>query len=224
VIALSGLDGCGKSSQTDYLQQALSRLGRESVVEWTSIVNQPEAVKLVKRAANVVLGLFRSTHGLGDGPGLAGGSDGDRARALRERSASVQFGWALLLGMTHAVRQRRATVRHLRRGRVVICDRYTLDALVHLRYAYGYRESPATRLQTLVMRRIPPPARLTYFLDVPPEIATARKPDYELADNARRATLYRELCPKYGAIRIDGTRPPEEISALIAREVWRVVA
>jgi len=111
-----------------------------------------------------------------------------------------------LQGTTNAFEQRRITKRHLREGKIVICDRYTLDALVQLRYAYRYNDSRAARLQTLLLRKIPPPAQLTYYLDVPPQLATGRKADYEVEKNAVRAALYRELAPKYDAIRIDGTQ------------------
>jgi len=224
LISLSGLDGCGKSSQSRHLQEALDRAGLETVVVWTSVMSQPEAVAAVKRAANRVLAVAAALRGPKAGPANGAGSAEpvDRANALRHRSASVRFGWALLQGATNAVRQRRATAAELRRGRVVICDRYVLDALVQLRYAYG--TGRGTRPLDALLRVIPPRPQLSYLLDVPPEIATARKPEYDVDQNTERAQIYRKLAHEHGAIWIDSTLPPEEICAQIARDVWQLAS
>lgn len=220
LVALSGLDGAGKSSQARHLTESLTRAGLDPVAVWTSVASQPEGVAGVKRVANLLLNSMASARRVPSGapapPPAA--SPADRANALRKRSGAVRFGWATLQGVTNAARQRRRTARHLRRGRVVICDRYVLDALVHLRYAYG--RSPAARLQTALLRRIPPRPDLTYFLDLPASEATARKAEYRTADNERRARLYRELCASHGAIRLDATQPEAVICARIAGDVW----
>ena len=222
LISLSGLDGCGKSSQSRHLQETLDRAGFETVVVWTSVMAQPEAVAAVKRAANRLLAAGAALRGLRSDPAgdLRPSASVDRANALRHRSPSVRFGWALLQGATNAVRQRRATAPELRRGRVVICDRYVLDALVQLRYAYG--TGRGTRPLDALLRAIPPRPQLSYLLDVPPELATARKPEYEVEQNTERAHIYRELAPEHGAVWIDSTLAPEEICAQIARDVWRL--
>lgn len=219
LIALSGLDGCGKSTQAANLQRTLERLGEDPLTEWTSIVNQPAAVTKMKTAANLALrALARVRRMLEAGRHPTPAAPADHANSLRKQSGAVSFGWGLLQGTITAVRQRRMALRHLRNGRIVICDRYTLDALVHLRFAY--RESHGAALQAYLMRKIPPPASLSYFLDVDPREATRRKADYTLDDNVERAGLYRDLAPRYGAIRIDGELPQDEICAAIARDVW----
>ena len=219
LIALSGLDGCGKSSQSHHLQDALTRAGLDTTVVWTSVMAQPEAVAAVKRTANRLLATGSAlARVFGRRSASSPKTAPDRANELRRRSGSVSFGWALLQGLVNAVRQRRVTAPALRRGQVVICDRYVLDALVHLRYAYGERRG------AWLLRRIPPRADLTFFFDLPPEVASARQPEYEPAQNAERARLYRELGPALDAIWIDATLPRDEICALIARQTWQLAS
>ena len=220
VIALSGLDGCGKSSQARHVQDALIQAGLGTSVIWTSVMSQPQGVATVKAIANRALAAAAAIRRLVPGSKRSAPSAEaeDRANALRRGSSSVSLGWALLQGTVNAVRQRRATRAALRRGEVVICDRYVLDALVHLRYAYGQRRG------AWLLRRIPPRADLTFFFDLPPEVASARQPEYEPAQNAERARLYRELGPALDAIWIDATLPRDEICALIARQTWQLAS
>ena len=120
------------------------------------------------------------------------------------------------------MQQARAVAPHLWRGRVVICDRYTLDSKVHLRYAYG--EERAFGFQAALIGHLSPRPDLAYLLDVSPETASTRKRDYPLEENARRGNLYLEEAEGLGVRRLDGERPREEICAQLAREVWDFLA
>jgi thymidylate kinase len=100
----------------------------------------------------------------------------------------------------------------------VVCDRFTLDSVVHMRYAYG--EHRSFRLQEALIRALSPRPRRSYFLDVPPEVASTRKQDFPLEENATRARLYSEERPRFGAVVLDGERPREDLCAEIAADVW----
>jgi thymidylate kinase len=128
--------------------------------------------------------------------------------------------WVSIVALAHASAQRRSARPHLRRGRVVICDRYSLDSAAHLRYRYG----PARRFrfQTTLVNRLSPLPLRAFFLDVPPETAYARKAEqYDLHALTAQARLYREEHRRLGVKRLDGERPREDLCAEIIEEVWR---
>jgi thymidylate kinase len=175
------------------------------------------ALSAIAAPAKRVLG-FRPRRGKAHSPS-AGGSPPDSARELRRRSGFLTHAWVLVVALSHARVQRRATRRHLAAGRVVVCDRYTLDALVYLRYAYGERHR--FRLQSRLIELLSPRPALAFHLDVPAETALARKHEqYGLNDLTRLARLYREEHGRLGVRLLDGERPREELCAEIGREAW----
>ena len=215
LVTLSGLDGAGKSSQAKALREALDRLGHNAVVEWTSLSQHPPVLHALTSAAGWVL------RRRGAGATAVAMSKPDPRTALRERSAAVTFAWSTIVALTNALEQSRASARHLARGRIVICDRYTLDSKVHLRFAYG--EGRAFRFQTALIRRLSPQTDRAYLLDVSAEEATRRKADYELSENSRRAALYREEAAGLGVRTVDGERRREDICAELAADVLRML-
>ena len=121
IISLSGVDGSGKSSQAQFLRETLDRLGFEAVVEWT-----PARVVSLDFLTNPARRLLR----LGPRSQLPGRINPD----LRPSSYSpvVTHTWVAIASVATAISLWLAVWRHLGRGRVVICDRYTLDFAVFL--------------------------------------------------------------------------------------------
>jgi thymidylate kinase len=223
VIALSGLDGSGKTSQAAALCDALERLGFDPVTEWSRLAADPSLDRIagpVKRLLAWRLGAAVPP------PPVAAVLDSSRlaepAKRVRQRSRTMTATWAAIVAVANGWRQRRVTVSHLRAGRVVICDRYTLDSAVHLRYRYG--ETNRRRFQVGLIRLLSPRPLRCYFLDVPPETALARKSDHYNLDQLRRqAPLYRQESREHGARRLDGERPRAELCAEIAADVWALL-
>jgi thymidylate kinase len=220
VIALSGLDGSGKTSQAVALCRALEGLGFDPVSEWTRLAANPSLDRIagpVKRLLVWKLGdpaMPAAASSALDSSRLA-----EPAKRIRQRSRGMTAAWATVVSVSNGWRQRRATVRHLRAGRVVICDRYTLDSAVHLRYRYG--ETHRRRLQVWVIRLLSPTPLRSFYLDVPAETALARKSDhYNLEQLRRQLPLYRQEFHEHGARRLDGERPQTELCAEIAADVW----
>jgi thymidylate kinase len=224
VIAFSGLDGSGKSSQAAALVETLERLGIDATMAWTSVAYHPpwlsRAQRGVKRTLTSLLRRGGKPVPPPAGPDDAGAPRGgdDPAKALRGRSELLTFAWS----MTVTVLLASEVVRHVwparLRGRVVVCDRHLLDAWAHLLYQYG--EDRGYRAQLAVLRRVFPRPLRGYLLEVAPETASGRKQEYDPAQNARRAAIYRRVAADLGVTVIDGERPIEEICAEIAREVW----
>jgi thymidylate kinase len=221
VVAFSGLDGCGKTTQAQSLQGALDRLGYETIVAWISIKALPLPPWL-EALSNVVA---RTISVFSRPPGRRPKGEDDRnsrpqeeiRKQIRRRSSLVTFGWSLIVVLYMTLRTARRVWPAVLRGRVVVCDRYVLDSAVHLRYEYG--EERRYGLQTGLLR-LAGPAPLAFFLDLPPEEASVRKPDYDVTENARRAAIYRAMAKRLGARRIDAELPRDQICAEVARAVW----
>jgi thymidylate kinase len=221
VIALSGLDGCGKTTQSQSLQVGLDRLGYETMRVWISIkaVRLPpwlEALSDVVARAISLLSRPRGRRTKGEDARDSRTQEEIR-KQIRRRSTLVTLGWSLIVVLHMTLRTGRTIWPAVLRGRVVVCDRYVLDSAVHLRYEYGEKHRYALHTRLL---RLAGPAPLAFFLDLPPDRATVRKPDYEVTENARRAAIYRAMAEQLGARRIDAELPRDQICAEVARAVW----
>lgn len=223
VVTLSGVDGSGKSSQAQSLAHALEQLGYESVVEWTPIAsNAPVAA--MSDMTRRVLRAFRwlgpvgrlERHTAAGGSILAreAGADRDSLRAI------FTVGWSAAIAIMNAWSHSRAVLGHVGRGRIVVYDRYTLDSIVILRYLWGGRGE--ARFQSWLVQTLSPRPLCSFFLDVAPETALARKQDqWDLRALRRLVALYRDEYDSLGVHRLDGELPREELCAEIAAVVWR---
>jgi thymidylate kinase len=225
VISLSGLDGAGKSSQSEALASTLRQLGLDVTIQWTrlewttlwenrwlGILGWPvrATLSLVARAQR-----RREPEGTDAPPSL-------EPSALRERSSVISQVWVGIVALAHTAAQRRETRAQLARGQVVICDRYTLDTAVHLRFRYGERRNFGWQIR-LVESRSPRPV-VAFLLDVPAATAYARKAEqYSLEDLERQASLYRQESLRLGVRRLDGELPREQLCTEIGLEVWRAL-
>jgi thymidylate kinase len=107
---------------------------------------------------------------------------------------------------------------HVLRGRLVVFDRYPLDARIAPRRTLG----PAGRLRRWIVGHACPPPELVLVLDVPGATAHARKRelDPDTLESERRA--YRRLAATVRSSAVlDATRPPDEVRREAAAIVWR---
>lgn len=209
VIALSGIDGAGKSLQAAALRDTLQRLGYDATVVWTRLMWDDA---LWRVALPIKRTLARA---LSAAPRV---DADDPVRELREGSRELTHAWAMVVSLVNAISQRRLT-RGARRGRIVICDRYTLDSVVALRYAYG--RHARFRPQRALIAALCPAPRRAYLLDVPAEKAYARKGEYGVEWLAVHRMLYREEHVGLGVRLLDAERPAEDVCAEIALDVWQ---
>lgn len=220
LIAFSGLDGAGKTTQVEGLERALSALGYPVVTVWTSMAGHPSLARVAAPVRMLLLGRARMWRGDVERP--AAGEDADRLTLLRERTPLVHFAWVSFVAAMNAWWQARAVRPNLLRGRIVICDRYTLDSLVHLRYRYG--EHRRYRAHLALIRLLSPRPLRAYLLQVSPAAAYARNQEFTPAQVEQRARLYAQEHEALGVICLDGERPREELCAQIALEVWSALS
>jgi thymidylate kinase len=209
VVAFSGLDGSGKSSQAGYLRDILEKLGYDAFVVWTPA----QAISL----RGLVLPIRRLLR-LGTRSGLPQRESPD----YRPTSypAVVAHVWTFVWVILTALSLRRVLRPHFALGRIIVCDRYALDYAVFLEYRHG--EHRNLRFQRWLLRRLSPKPYASYFLDVAPAVALSRKEDlYAQPELTRQAEVYRRRCAEFGGRRLDGEQPPDALSREVATEVWR---
>lgn len=222
LIALSGLDGAGKTSQCRALADSLERLGFDTSVEWTRLAFDArlDRLRCVARAmGEPLVGVRRPSAGRAPGESP---DDNDPVKALRRRSAILTWAWAMVVALVNVRAQHETTRRHLRAGRVVVCDRYTLDSLVHLRSRYS--RGGDLRPQRWMLRALSPRPTRTYLLDVSPGVARERKQDFSIEELTHHAALYRQEAVAVGAVIVDGERPRDEVRAAIVRDAREALA
>lgn len=212
IVSLSGLDGAGKSSQAVRLVATLDRLGFRPVIVWA-----PSSQLSLRAVVNPVRRL------LGVGRRQSGAADTSPDFRPSQYPAVVAHAWAFVLGIAVAAGLWRAAAPHLGRGRVVVFDRYGLDFAVFLRYRHG--NGRTFGLQLALLRALSPTPVRSYLLDVPGATARGRKVDqYSTAELSRQAELYRDEAARFGTQLVDGERPSDEISEVIAVDAWNALS
>lgn len=217
VVALSGLDGAGKSTQAHALAATLWKLGHDASVEWTRLSLDS---RLDRIAAPVKSLLSLRSRPTGTDPGDAAAARADEsARRLRGRSPVVNSAWTSVVATVNGTSQRRTTVAQLEAGRVVIRDRYVLDSVVQLHSAYGSGQDVSR--QARIVERLSPPPLAAFYLQVSPETAYRRKPEeYTVDELAAHAACYEREADRLGVRRINADRPSAELAAELAATVW----
>jgi thymidylate kinase len=235
VVSLSGLDGSGKTTHAEHLRVALEALGYSVDVEWSKIARDPVLRRLAgplrvildrlpvpttveplaeKGDVTVAEPAGGEVRNYPDGsPPLPAGP----ARRLRERSRVVTWGWTLIVAWANGLTHRRVVHRDVRD--VVICDRYVLDSMAHLRYRYG--RDHRYWFQDTLIRILSPRPTCSIFLDVAPGIARSRKPEqYTTSDLERLRQCYLEAVDKLPVVVINPDQPVEKTAAEIGRIVF----
>lgn len=216
LVAFSGLDGSGKSTQAYALATAMRAMGRSTAVEWSRVTHlrwMPALYGLVRRVAAAAPGHDASASAPDDATDQPPDPD---SRALRLRHPRVSATWAALLAVGSALSYRPADRDPP--ADVVVRDRYVLDTLVHLRTTYG--GSHPTRVQERLHAALSPPPTCAVLLEVPPQVAYRRRRELPLPVLEAQAAAYAECAARLGVVVLDARRRPEDLASEIAALVW----
>jgi thymidylate kinase len=208
VVAISGVDGSGKSTLRTAVAAHLDRAGLHVSTVW---VRPGMGLGPLLSVAAGVKRLLR----MEGTPGLHAMARPDVARPPSRRGL-LGWTWALLVTVSFLLGVWR---QHASGRGVVLYDRHLIDALATLDFAY---DGVDLRVQHRLVRALLPSAEFRLYLDVPAEVSVQRKPDDVLGEHAVRRQLdsYRTWLDRLPAVvQLDATRP----SADLAVEVLRVI-
>jgi thymidylate kinase len=209
-VALSGVDGAGKSTLAARLVEDLERVGVPATVVWTRPGMRLSWLEGAAGAAKRLLGQVAA-------PGVERVARGEAPARLASRRGILGWAWTLLVTLSFLLDVRR---RHSAAAGVVVFDRHELDALATLDAFYAGVD---TRLHRALVRSLLPRASVTVYLDVSAREAVDRKRDDAFGELAvgRQLAAYATTLPQIPrAVVLDGRRPADEL----ALEVVRVVA
>jgi len=203
LITFSGTDGSGKTALVTPLVAALNSAGLKALRVWGSyelvamkpIVALGSSVFLRGKSASRDYNDYHATITTTIRRPLAG--QVYRSLTLAEYYLQIQFG----------VRRR------LLAGRTVVADRYTFDSLLNMAVNLGYDYDAYRTMHNRFAAHCPRPD-LSFFIDVPEEIAFKRKDDIPSIDYLRkRRTLYQRFAREHDFIVLDGRKGIEPLRA-----------
>ena len=217
LIALSGVDCAGKSTQRALLLEALRARGLAPAAVWSRAGYTPN-LNAAKRVVHALLAPFaplgrRAARRVVGEPGRYP----RRASNLRQPLRFLWLTGALLdLLWVYGVRVRVWRAR----GRVVVCDRHLLDCLVDLRVNFP-EEGLERRWLFRVLRRSAARPDAAFCLIVPAELSFERsrakgrrhRETREVLE--RRVAEYERVAAELGVPVLDGRRPEAELARAI---------
>jgi thymidylate kinase len=203
LIAISGTDGTGKTTQAEALSEALTTSEVYNNIVWSRIGTTP-VYKRLSSAAQRTKAVSQDSVSDDRKPGLA-------KRALR-------YGWALANALDLALEYQWRVRLPLMNGRVITCDRYTYDAAVEIAHRLGSRDALRS-LPVKLLFLLSPKPQIAYLLEAPAGLAAQRSLDPEDSDKlAAQQALYRELAVRHGMLYLDVSGEMADANDIIVRE------
>jgi thymidylate kinase len=203
VITFSGIDGAGKTTQIDKLSSYLETAGTpvHKLTLWDNVA-------LFRRArSNFSRTVLQSDSFVGapDHPAQRKDKNAQSAPLLVGRCVLYVLD---LISLWQIVRRARKEMKG-----VIIFDRYVYDQLAALPMQNWLARSYVKMLLPFI-----PKPDIGYVLDVEPEIARARKPEYPLDFMHRYRASFRQLS-KLAGLKIIAGGTPEDVHLAVVRQL-----
>lgn len=203
IIALSGIDGAGKSTQLEKAKAYYESMGRETITLWTRGGYTP-GINLLKTLSRKFAG--KKLPPSGNSP---------------QREQMIGKKWIQKIWLTIAILDLiwiyGVRIRlWQQQGKTVICDRYLWDTLIDFTILFPHIEIQNWMLWKLLVYTAPRP-QTQFLLMIPLELSEKRcAQKYEPfpdtpARRHRRYALYQASSTKFGWKTIDSTRPVEDV-------------
>lgn len=211
VVSFSGIDGAGKSTQIERLDNSLrlSGLSVQRFAFWDNVVFLPQF------RAGVSHKLLRGELGVG-APGKPVRRNDKNARKWYLTLARSPFYLLDVLNLRRVVANARRS-----NADVVIFDRYIYDQLANV------SGNLAGRLYARALLALAPRPDIAYLLDADPEAALARKPEYPLDFLHAYRRAYHRLAEAAREIVLVAPADVDGVEKVIASEFrkrWPVLA
>jgi thymidylate kinase len=217
VICFQGIDGSGKTSQAHNLVEQLNEAGVPAVYVWCgsrSSLSRP-FVLLGKRLLGAPS--KKARRDAADGAGKSAKEFtflANTGRIFGKRW--IRALWLHLSLTEHMLKIWSTVLPHVRRGRVVVCDRYIYDSVISTAYAARLDVAELPSMLRAPQMALVPRLDKCFYLDVPAEVAYRRKPDIaDLRLVESRVPLYRMAASVLGMEVIDGTASPEAVTEAV---------
>lgn len=192
IVAFIGPDGCGKSSITNALREEFRRATVATDVVYLGPWGQHKLpLHDIMRKLNI------KPYSPKEKNGHASSLQTNAPRRFVHFVKGTLF--YLLLAVELWFRYFALVLPRLRRGRIVLADRYIYDLMI------GYKNRPLhshQRLRAWLCRRYPKPD-LAILLDAAPEVIFARKPQFEVSQLEYIRRSYHELRQKFDLQTLD---------------------
>lgn len=221
LICMTGIDGCGKSTQVRRLTERMRDHGFEVESAWSG--GRPYISRPIQRLAK--RWLPRQDPDDEAQPALEQARSGQpdnyteylsATNRLLRRHWILRRGWTDISLLEHALEARFTVGPHLKRGSAVVCDRYTHKSIVNLAILLDLQADRLPRLLRHPALRLAPPPTIYFLLDLPAEVAYERKYDLPSIEYIRRRVpIYRALAELTDMTVIDATRDIDEVSDAI---------
>jgi thymidylate kinase len=208
IVAFAGTDGAGKSTQADLLAARLKEIGVPTERRWSGF-------KTAKQLRARLPLLDRK-----DPAAEPREHDRIMPAALHDSPVGRQV-WVTAVVAVNVLHLWRVVLRRRPGTSVLVFDRSTPDAAVKMEFHFAHTRGIDIRVQRWLFDRLTPRPDVAVWVDVPAEVAAARRPEEPLERLTTMRAHYGHITPRYGLNRVDGTHPRDALANEVANLVWR---
>ena len=208
LISISGVDGSGKTLQSRLLLKAFRQCDVRTKYVW-SRCGCSSFGRIVLGSGKALSRFLRFDKSM---KSLSLQNDRTTLGHQQLENRFIRFFWTLAIILEMTLTYNLKVRIPLLFGKVVICDRYLLDALVEIGFSTREKSGHDGFCSTL-LRLVTPSPNMSFLIDVSPRVVLERKSEeFSEADLNRQTLLYRELGKRFDVILVDAERPSVEVS------------
>ena len=215
LISISGVDGSGKTLQSKLLVKALQQCDIGTKYMWIRC-GCTSFGQVFIRSGKALSHLLRLDKGM---KSLSQQNDRITLRHQYLENRFIRFFWTFIIFVELTLFYNLKVRIPLLFGKVVICDRYLLDALVEIGVSAKDKNSHDGFCGTL-LRLLSPSPNISFLIDISPGVVLERKSEeFSERDLNKQRLLYQKLARRFDAIPVNGERPSAEVSEDIVCKV-----